>query len=71
MGEPIPIPLGLESTPGRHGPDAGAEHINVYAEPVPDGVSNAPLYTVDGLDAFSTLTDGSGWRGGIVIGDTA
>ena len=68
---PTPINFGMESTPARHGPDGGAEHINCYVEPTKDGVTETPIYATDGLDEFATLTNGTGWRGGLVIDDIA
>lgn len=68
MGKIIPLDLGLQSNPGRYGPDTGARLINAYAEQSdPKGKTPYPIFAFEGLDAFATLTGGSRTRGAISL----
>jgi hypothetical protein len=70
-GEPVPVSFGLESRPGKFGPDGGARLINAYPEQTaPDAKAPWMLYCRPGLKAFATLTDGP-FRGAIDFGAVA
>ncbi|RMF00498.1 MAG: hypothetical protein D6773_11340, partial [Alphaproteobacteria bacterium] len=67
----VPLTLPAQSNPGRYGPDGAARLINCYAEQRgAEGKIPLPLYAVDGLSAFATLTDGADCRGLFADGAT-
>lgn len=69
MSRPLPLPYGLNSSPGRTGHDAGGRLINAYAEQMDQqGKTLWQIVPIDGLASFSTLTGGGAFRGGIVVG---
>lgn len=71
-GKPIPVSLGIQSNPGRYGPDGSARLINMYAEKIGDeGKIQWPLYAVDGLIEFANLVGaaGSGVRQQLALDD--
>jgi hypothetical protein len=68
MGEPIRLDFGTSSDTGRYGPDSGPLHENCFVEPVAEGKHPAPLYAMDGLENFATITNGGETRGLIVVG---
>jgi hypothetical protein len=69
VGEIVPLDLGVQSAPGRYGPDGGARLINCYAEKA-DEKSRLlyPVYPFEGLEQFSVLTGGGRTRGMISLG---
>jgi hypothetical protein len=69
MGEIVPIDLGVQSAPGRYGPDGGARLINCFAEKA-DEKSRLlyPVYPFEGFEQFSVLTGGGRTRGMISLG---
>jgi hypothetical protein len=69
VGEIIPLDLGVQSAPGRYGPDGGARLINCYAERA-DEKSRLlyPIYPFEGLEQFSVLPGGGQTRGMISLG---
>lgn len=59
----VPLAFSTSSNPGRYGYDGGARLINAYAEARgPEGRAQFPLYAIDGLSSFATLTGGAGVR---------
>lgn len=63
MADPIPISLGLGSNVSRYGLEGVAEFINAYAEQLGEsGKVQYPIYAINGLEAFATLTGGDGVR---------
>lgn len=68
MSEPIRLDFGTSSDSGRYGPDTGPLHWNCFVEPVTEGKHPAPLYAMDGLESFATITNGGATRGLIVVG---
>lgn len=57
MAEPIPVPLGTSSADGRVPAEGGARLINCYADRTGnEGRIQYPIYAVDGLELFSTLS---------------
>lgn len=67
-----PLEFGLQSNPGRYGPDSGGRLINAYPEEADErGKARFPLYPIEGLAAHSTLTNGGKWRGGIELNGSA
>jgi hypothetical protein len=69
MGEPIRLDFGSSSDPGRHGPDTGPMHWNCFVEPVREGKHPGPLYAMDGLEDFATITNGGITRGMLPVGN--
>jgi len=69
MGTIVPIDLGVQSAPGRFGPDSGARLINCYAEKA-DEKSRLlyPIYPFEGFEQFAVLTGGEHMRGAISLG---
>jgi hypothetical protein len=68
MAKPIPLPLGLQSSPGRTGHDSGGRLINAYAEKADDnGKAVWPVWAIEGLRAFATLADGGAVRGMLLM----
>jgi hypothetical protein len=66
--KPIPLPLGLQSSPGRTGHDGGGRLINAYAERADDkGKAVWPVWAIEGLRSFATLADGGAVRGAILM----
>jgi hypothetical protein len=65
------ISFGLESRPGRFGPEGGARLINAYVEQgSSDGKAPTYLYCRPGLVSFATLSGGP-FRGAIELGEYA
>jgi hypothetical protein len=69
MGEIIPLDLGVQSAPGRYGPDSGARLINCFAEKA-DEKSRLlyPVYPFEGFEQFAALVGGGQTRGMISLG---
>jgi hypothetical protein len=66
-----PVSFGLESRPGRFGPEGGARLSNAYAEQgAQDGKAPFFLYCRPGLVDFATLSGGA-FRGAIELGTVA
>lgn len=64
----VPLALPLQSSPGRYGPDSAGQLINAYAEKAGEGgKAQFPVYPIEGLASFATLTGGSKYRGGISL----
>lgn len=64
-----PISFGLESRPGRFGPEGGATLENTFIEQMSgDAKGPVAIYCRPGLDTFATLTGSGGFRGGISLG---
>lgn len=64
----VPLELGIQSDPGRYGPDTGTRLINCYAEQAGKGAKIPfPLYATEGLTALATLTGGGRVRGAISL----
>lgn len=64
----VPLTFSTSSNPGRYGYDGGARLINAYAEARgPEGRAQFPIYAVDGLSSFSTLTGGNGVRAMLAV----
>ena len=62
--QPIPLQLPLQSNPGRYGHDGPTQLINCYAERAgKEAKIEWPVYAVDGLKPFATLTNGGQCRG--------
>jgi hypothetical protein len=67
-----PVSFGLESRPGRFGPEGGARLINCFVEEGPkDGPSPFLIYCRPGLNSFATLTGSGGFRGAQKLGALA
>jgi len=63
MSEPVPISLGKGSNRGRHGPEGVASFVNCYVEKMDeDGKMDWPIYAINGLASFATLTNGGAVR---------
>lgn len=65
-----PFTFGVESRPGRFGPDSGSRIVNGYTEQAPNEAT-VPFFTYcrPGLKTFTGLLSGeSGYRGGISLG---
>jgi hypothetical protein len=59
-----PIEMPMQSRPGRYGHDGSTRLINCYAEEAGrEAKTPFPVYAVDGLQSFATLTDGGECRG--------
>ena len=68
MAKPIPLPLGLQSSPGRTGHDAGGRLVNAYAEQADDkGKAQFPLWCIEGLAPFATIPSGGATRGALYL----
>lgn len=68
MPQPIPLPLGLQSSPGRYSHDAGGRLINAYHEEADDtGKAKLPVWAIEGLAPLSTIPNGGRFRGGIQV----
>lgn len=66
--KPIPLPLGLQSSPGRADHDGGGRLINAYAERADDnGKAAWPVWAMEGLRSFATLADGGAVRGMVLM----
>lgn len=64
MGNIIPLELDLDSSPGRYGPDGGGQIINGYPEYAGEkGKLKYPLYPIEGMLPFATLSGGGRTRG--------
>ena len=62
--QPIPLLLPLQSNPGRYGHDGPTQLINCYVENAgKEGKIEWPVYAIDGLSSFSTLSGGGQCRG--------
>lgn len=60
----VPIEMPTASNPGRYGHDGDTRLINCYPEQAGrEGKSIFPLYAVDGLTSFATLTGNGACRG--------
>ena len=68
MPPPIPLPLGLQSSPGHHGHDAGGRLINAYADRADEkGKAQFPIRVIEGLASFATLSGGGAFRGAVEL----
>lgn len=68
MAKPIPLPLALQSSPGRHGADGGGRLINAYVEQADDkGKAQFPIWAIEGLSSFATIPSGGVTRGAIYL----
>ena len=68
MPPPIPLPLGLQSSPGMYGHDAGGRLINAYADRADEkGKAQFPIRVREGLASFATLTGGGAFRGAVSL----
>src|SRR4051812_25547512 len=65
MPKPVSIDLGLQSEPGRYGPDTGARLINAYAEK--SARNPYPIFAIEGLASFAALSGGAKTRGAIEL----
>ncbi|HXJ73134.1 MAG TPA: hypothetical protein VNM37_09775 [Candidatus Dormibacteraeota bacterium] len=71
MADPVPISLGRGSNQGRHGQEGVAQFINAYAERLGEGGKvQWPIYAINGLEAFATLTLGGAVRGMLTVDAT-
>ena len=70
MGAPVRIDFGVQSNPGRLGPDTGPRHINAMVEQVAEGQPPLPIYAPPGLTLRATITDGGKCRGMIDVGNS-
>lgn len=62
--QPVPLQLPLQSNPGRYDHDGPTQLINCYTENAgKEGKAEWPIYAVDGLKSFATLTSGGQCRG--------
>lgn len=67
-GRRVPLTLGTQSNPGRYGYDGAGRLINCYVEGRgKEGRAELPLYVVDGLASFATLTGGAEVRAMIYV----
>lgn len=67
-----PITFGLESRPGRFGPEGGATLVNAFVEEAAqDAKAPFTIYCRPGLNPFATLVGSGGFRGGISLGPLA
>lgn len=65
----VPLDLGVQSSPGRYGPDGAARFINCFVEAADDKARlKYPVYPFEGFDLFSTLVGGGVCRGMISLG---
>lgn len=65
----IPLEFGIRSNPARFGHDGLTRLVNCYVENAGrEGKSQTPVYAIEGLKSFSTLTNGGACRGMIVVG---
>lgn len=63
MADPIPISLGQGSNVSRNGLEGVAEFVNAYVEELGEGGKvQFPIYAINGLESFATLTSGAGTR---------
>lgn len=68
----VPINLGLQSEPSRYGPATGARFINAFAEEAgTSGKIQYPVYPIEGLSSFATLSGGGTCRGAIDVDGVA
>lgn len=68
MAEPVPISLGRGSNKGRHGQEGLASFVNCYAEKLGEGgKAEWPIYAINGLDDFATLTNGGAARATLAL----
>lgn len=62
--QPVPFQLPLQGNPGRYGHDGPTQLINCYVEKAgKEAKTEWPVYAVDGLKSFATLTSGGQCRG--------
>ena len=65
-----PIPFGIKSNPARYGHDGLNRLINCYVENAGEGAKvPLPIYAMEGLKSFATLTNGGSCRGMIQVND--
>jgi hypothetical protein len=70
MSRPLPLPYGLNSSPGRTGHDAGGRMINAYPEKMDDQAKTVwQIVAMEGAASFATLSGGGVYRGGILVGN--
>jgi hypothetical protein len=70
MADPIPISLGKGSNRSRHGPEGVAEFVNAYVERLGEGGKvQWPIYAINGLESFATLTLGGEVRAMLALDD--
>ena len=63
MAEPIPISLGRGSNVSRNGLEGINEFVNAYVEELGEGGKvQFPVYAINGLESFATLSGGAGVR---------
>ena len=66
-----PLSFGLESRPGRFGPDGGAKIFNAYVEETAQDAKNPwSIYCRPGYSSFATLSGGK-FRGALKLGALA
>lgn len=64
----VPLTLGTQSNPGRYGYDGAGRLINCYVEGRgKEGRAEFPLYVIDGLASFATLTGGGAVRAMLAV----
>lgn len=71
MADPVPIQLGRGSNKGRHGQEGIASFVNCYVEKLGEGGKiEWPIYAINGLENFATLTSGAETRAMLNVDDT-
>ncbi len=64
----VPLDLGVQSEPGRYGPDTSTRLVNCYAEQAGKGAKvGFPIYAIEGLSLLATLSGGGRVRGAISV----
>ena len=64
-----PVQFGIQSNPARYGHDGETRLINCYTENAGrEGKTPTPVYAMEGLKSFATLTNGGACRGMIAVG---
>lgn len=59
---PLPLPLAMQSDPGRGALAGVARLVNCYVEKTRQGRAEFPIWACDGLNDFATLTGGGATR---------
>ncbi len=68
MGKIVPLDFGVESESGRYGPDTSSRIVNGYAEKAGKGGKiQFPIYPIEGLASFATLSGGGRVRGALAL----
>lgn len=71
LADPVPISLGMGSDKGRHGQAGIASFTNCYVEKAGEGGKTEwPVYAINGLENFATLTDGGAVRAALEVDGT-